>query len=581
MNSTNYLLSPPYPQAVFLFILTRANEQQKAFIVDKIWLKHYQAGVPYEIGPLPYHNLAELFDDKCALHSKKTALTHFGHELSYKELNFLSQQFASYLQHLGLQKGDRVSIMLPNCMQYLIAIFGILKAGLVVVNTNPLYTSTEVSHQLKDSGTKAIIILENFASTLEHALPELPELKHIILTNLGDVFPFAKRIFFNSVIKYVKKMIIPHTLKKTIAWHDTVHHSLSFSPVQIQCQDTAFIQYTGGTTGISKGAILSHNNMQSNILQCVSWVKPAGFGLNDKLVTALPLYHVFSLTANCFTFLFMGANNLLITNPQDVKSMVKQMKNFQFTAFTGVNTLFNILLHHPDFKHVDFSRLKLSLSGGMALQPSVAKNWHLLTKSPILEAYGLTETSPGICICPMYLTEYTGTIGLPLPSTEVSLRDDKGNEVELGQAGELCVRGPQVMQGYWQHPEETENVFYPDGYFKTGDIAKFDENGFIRLVDRKKDMILVSGFNVYPNEVEQVIGMLPGVLEVGVIGVKIDEHGEKVKACVVKTNPDLSANDIREHCKQYLTAYKIPKIIEFYDTLPKSNVGKILRRSLH
>ena len=549
--------------------------------MDKIWLNHYQAGVPHEIGPLPYANLVELFNDKCATYSEKIALTHFGHELDYKEFNFLSNQFAAYLQHLGLKKGDRVSIMLPNCMQYPIAIFGILKAGLVVVNTNPLYTPSEVAHQLKDSGTKAIIILENFASTLEKALPEIPELKHIILTNLGDVFPFLKRIFFNCVIKYIKKMIKPHGLKQTISWNEAVQHTHSFLPVTIHHQDLAFIQYTGGTTGISKGAILTHANMQSNILQCVSWVKPAGFGIDDKLVTALPLYHVFSLTANCFSFMFMGANNLLITNPQDVKSMIKQMKNFQFTAFTGVNTLFNILLHHPDFKTVDFSKLKMTLSGGMALQPSVAKNWHLVTKTPILEAYGLTETSPGICICPMYLTEYTGSIGLPLPSTEMSLRDDNGNEVEIGQSGELCVRGPQLMQGYWQHPQETEKAFYADGFFKTGDIAKFDENGFVWLVDRKKDMILVSGFNVYPNEVEQVIGMLPGVLEVGVIGVKTDEHGEKVKACVVKTDPSLTAEDIREHCKQYLTAYKIPKIIEFYDTLPKSNVGKILRRSLH
>ena len=549
--------------------------------MEKVWLEQYQAGVPKEIGPLPYESVVDFFDGICHKYSDNIAFTHMGFELSYRRLNFLSTQFAAYLQHLGLQKGDKVAIMLPNCMQYPIALFGILKAGLIVVNTNPLYTSNEISNQLVDAEAKAILILEIFTATLEKALPNLPQLKHIFVTNLGDVFNFPKRVLVNSYVRYWKKMIPAHDLKNTISWSKLMHHSYPWEKVQLSLKDTAFIQYTGGTTGFSKGALLSHENILSNVMQCVSWVKPAGFGPDDKMVTALPLYHVFSLTANCLTFFCLGANNLLITNPQDVKYMIQQMKTFEFTAFTGVNTLFNILLHHSDFAKVNFSKLKLSLSGGMALQPSVAKKWHQVTHTPILEAYGLTETSPGICITPLYIKEYNGSVGLPLPSTEISLRDDKGHEVEMGHAGELCVKGPQVMRAYWKQPQETENVFYSDGFFKTGDIAVIDEKGFVKLVDRKKDMILVSGFNVYPNEVERVISMLPGVLEVGVIGVKLDENGEKVKACVVKTDPILSAEDIRKHCREYLTAYKIPKIIEFYDTLPKSNVGKILRRSLH
>lgn len=564
-----------------MFILTRAREQQKALNVEKIWLKNYQNGVPKELKSLNYHSLVDMFDKKTEKYSKNTAFIHMGHQLSYQELNKLSTQFAAFLQQLGLKKQDRVAIMLPNCLQYPIAIFGILKAGLIIVNTNPLYTSHEISAQLKNAGAKAILVLENFAHALEQALPELPELQHIIVTNLGDVFNFTKKILVNNVIKYWKKMIPNHQLPNPISWSNTIQHSDKYQPIKLDQNDIAFIQYTGGTTGIAKGAVLTHGNMLANITQCTEWIKPICKEQEDKIVTALPLYHVFSLTANCFTFIMLGAQNLLITNPQDVKYMIKQIKDFQFTSFTGVNTLFNILLHHSDFAKVDFSKLKLSLSGGMALQPSVAKSWHQLTKTPILEAYGLTETSPGICINPMYIKEFNGSVGLPLPSTEISLRNDKGEEVPFGEPGELCVRGPQVMKEYWQHPEETQNVFYEDGFFKTGDIANIDDNGYVYLIDRKKDMILVSGFNVYPNEVEQVIGMLPGVLEVGVIGVKTDENSEKVKACVVKTDPSLSAEDIRQHCKQYLTAYKIPKIIEFYDTLPKSNVGKILRRSIH
>jgi long-chain acyl-CoA synthetase len=565
----------------FSIILTCAEAQQKAFIVDKVWISHYQEGVPKTINTTEFQTLTELFNNACDKFPKNTAFKHLNSPLSYKDLHKKACQFAAYLQYLGLKKGDRLAIMLPNMMQYPIAMFGSFLLGVVVVNTNPLYTANEISHQLKDAGVKAILVLENFAHTLESALPNLPELKHIILTNVGDVFPFVKRLAVNGFIKYIKKMIPFFRLENTISWKDTQNHSHALTPADVDASDLAYIQYTGGTTGISKGAMLSHGNMASNVKQCSIWIKPAGFGENDRIVTALPLYHVFSLTANLLTFFHFGAENLLITNPNDVKSFIKQISKYKLTAFTGVNTLFNVLLHHRNFSKVDFSELKLSLSGGMALQASVAKKWHQVTGTPILEAYGLTETSPGICINPMYVKKFNGSVGLPLPSTDISLRDDNGIEMPIGQAGELCVKGPQVMRGYWQKPQESKDAFWKDGYFKTGDIAVIREDSFVYLVDRKKDMILVSGFNVYPNEVEQIIGMLPGVLEVGVIGVKIDDNIEKVKACVVKTDPHLTSEDIRQHCKQYLTGYKVPKIIEFYDSLPKSNVGKILRRSLH
>jgi long-chain acyl-CoA synthetase len=548
--------------------------------VNKIWLSHYQSGVPHSIEPLAFHSLVDIFYRSCDLYPNNPAFIHLGHEVTYQKVKELAEKFAAYLQHIGLQKGDKIAIMLPNTLQYPVVLFGALMAGLTVINTNPLYTAPEVAHHLKDSGAKGIIILENFALTLQKAQADLPELQHVILTNIGDLFPWPKKLLINAVIKYVKKMIPVHQLTKAIPFLQTIKHSYRFQKVDIDANDLAFIQYTGGTTGVSKGAMLSHRNMVSNVMQASTWIMPSGFNHSDRVVTALPLYHVFSLTANLLTFFYLGAKNLLITNPNDVKSFIKQIAHFQMTAFTGVNTLFNVLLHHKDFSKIDFSKLKLTLSGGMALQSSIAQKWNEMTHTPILEAYGLTETSPAVCINPLYIHEYNGSVGLPLPSTEISLRDNDGHEVPFGQAGELSVKGPQVMQGYWNNPQETQNVFWEDGFLKTGDIATIDENGMVYLVDRKKDMILVSGFNVYPNEVEQVIGMIPGVLEVGVIGVKVDEGSEKVKACIVKTDPHLTAEDIRQHCKQYLTAYKVPKIIEFYDTLPKSNVGKILRRSL-
>ncbi len=548
--------------------------------MDKVWLSHYQSGIPHSIEPLKYTTLVDLLNNSCKKYSEKTAFIHMNFELSYQQFEYLVDQFAAYLQHLGLKKGDRVAIMLPNTLQYPIALFGILKAGLIVVNTNPLYTPPEVAHQLKDAGAKAIIVLENFANTLEKALPNLPDLNHIIITNVGDTFPWVKKHLINGIIRYVKKMIPAYHLPQAISWQQSIDHNHRFENVDIDPKDLAFIQYTGGTTGVSKGAMLSHRNMVANVMQASTWISPKDFGSDDLVVTALPLYHVFSLTANCLTFLQLGARNMLITNPHDLNFFIKQIKNAGFTAFTGVNTLFNILLRHPKFSSVDFSKLKFTLSGGMALQSSVADKWLEITNSPILEAYGLTETSPAICINPMSVREFNGSVGYPLPSTEISLRDDQGHEVPFGESGEICVRGPQVMQGYWQHPQETQAVFYDDGFLKTGDIAKFGKDDMLFLVDRKKDMILVSGFNVYPNEVEKVIGMLPGVLEVGVIGVKVDGTSEKVKACIVKADPKLTEEDVRQHCKQYLTAYKVPKIVEFYEKLPKSNVGKILRREL-
>jgi long-chain acyl-CoA synthetase len=551
--------------------------------VDKLWLSHYQQGVPYEINLESYDSLVHLFEEACLKYKDKNAYMNYGSSLSFRALEEYSRAFAIYLQQLGLKQNDRVAIMLPNTLQYPIALFGILRAGCIVVNTNPLYTSDEVIHQMNDCKATAILVLANFASTLERSLPHIPSLKHIIVTDLGDVFPPIKRILFNGVIKYIKRLVprfsIPHAIpfRKTIA---SYQNGYELSKPTLTHQDTAFIQYTGGTTGISKGAILTHGNLIANVLQASSWITPLHVTQNDIIVTALPLYHIFSLTANCLTFLRYGALNILITNPRDLKHFIRDIKHRNITAITGVNTLFNALLNHPEFHTINFSKLKLSLSGGMALQKSVSIAWQEKTKSPILEAYGLTETSPAVTINPMYLKAYNGSIGLPLPSTNVSIRDDAGHEVALGETGELCVKGPQVMPGYWQRPDETALVFWDDGFLRTGDIARIDDQGFVYLVDRKKDMIIVSGFNVYPNEVEQVISMMPGVLEVGVVGVHQGNSDEQVKACIVKRDPALSETQVIAHCRKHLTAYKVPKLISFYTELPKSNVGKILRREL-
>lgn len=549
--------------------------------MEKPWLKQYQEGVPYDINPKEYASLVALFEETCHKYADKIAYVNLGFSLSYQELDEKSKQFASYLQSLGLAKGARVAVMMPNILQYPIALFGILRAGLVVVNTNPLYTADELAHQLNDSGAEVLLVLSNFAHTVEKAQKEL-KLKQIIITNVGDALPPVKRWLVNMVVKYVKRMVPAYQLPKAKTYLNVLKagRTKTFSPVPLTESDVAFLQYTGGTTGIAKAAILTHGNMVANVLQAYAWIAPLGVGPEDTIITALPLYHIFSLTANCLTFLRFGAKNILITNPRDMKRFINDIKDVGFTAITGVNTLFNALLQRPEFKTIDFSKVKLALSGGMALQKSVAARWRKATNTRLLEAYGLTETSPAVTINPMYLKEYNGSIGLPLSSTDVSIRDEDGHEVPLGTTGELCIKGPQVTPGYWQRPDETRLVFTSDGFLKSGDMAQMDEKGFIYLVDRKKDMIIVSGFNVYPNEVEQVIGLMPGVLEVGVIGVNDEHSGEVVKACIVKRDPALTAQDVIEHCREHLTAYKVPKIIEFYSELPKTNVGKILRRAL-
>lgn len=552
--------------------------------MDKIWLEHYQQGVPHEINPNEYSSLVDLFEQACHKHAKRVAYVNLGCELTYEELDHKSRQFAIYLQSLGLKRGARVALMMPNILQYPVALFGTMRAGYVVVNTNPLYTSDEVVHQMNDSGAEAIVVLANFAQTVERALPHTG-IKHVIVTQLGDLFPFVKRVIVNAVVKYVKKMVPAWKIPHAVAFNKCLRlaDGKKLEPVALNHSDLALLQYTGGTTGVSKGAMLSHGNMVCNVMQAYTWIAPNGVGEEDIIITALPLYHIFSLTANCLTFLKFGAKNILITNPRDIPHFIDEIKQSGFTAITGVNTLFNALLNSPKLPEIDFSRVKLALSGGMALQKSVALKWREITKSRVLEAYGLTETCPAVTINPLYLDKYNGSIGLPLPSTEISIRDEEGKELGIMKTGELCVRGPQVMQGYWQRPDETALVMTPDGFLKTGDVAQVDNQGYVYLVDRKKDMILVSGFNVYPNDVEQVIGMMPGVLEVGVIGVPGDDGNERVKACVVKrpdAGEELTEEAVIAHCREHLTAYKVPKIVQFYSELPKTNVGKILRRAL-
>ncbi len=550
--------------------------------MDKLWLEQYPDGVPHTIDVSAYASLVELFNEACQQHKDRTAYINFGHKLTYTKLEQLSRDFSAHLQSLKLPQGARVAIMLPNTIQYPVALFATLRAGYVVVNTNPLYTADEVSHQINDSKAEVLLVLANFAKTVEKALPNMPHLKHVLVTEVGDMLSPLKRVVINTALKYFKKDVppyhIPHatTFRKAL----TKGKKKPFTEPKLNHENLAFIQYTGGTTGISKGAMLTHGNLVANVTQAFAWITPIGISPKDMIVTALPLYHIFSLTANCLTFLKAGATNLLITNPRDIAGFIKTIKNAKFTAITGVNTLFNALLHHRKFTEVDFSKVRLVLSGGMALQKSIAELWFEKTKTHALEAYGLTETSPAVTMNPLTMKTYNGSIGLPLPSTEIAIRDESGNDLGPGEAGELCVKGPQVMPGYWQRPDETSLVFWPDGFLRTGDIAKVNKQGFVFLVDRKKDMILVSGFNVYPNEVEQIIGLMPDVLEVGVVGVEDDSGGEVVKACIVKENPELSKEQVIAHCRKHLTAYKVPRIVSFCNELPKTNVGKVLRRKL-
>lgn len=552
--------------------------------MEKIWLKHYPSYVPAEIDFENLHSIMDIFTYACEKYRDKPAFVNLDHAISYGELDTYSRYAAAFFtQVLQLKKGDRVAIMLPNLLQYPIVLFGILRAGLTVVNVNPLYTQPELEHQLTNAEVDTIIILANFATSLEKALPNTP-IKNIIVTELGDALPSFKRHMVNFVVKHIKKLVPKYSLPHAISFLDMMHQgkqcATTFQEVILDFNDIAFLQYTGGTTGIAKGAMLTHKNLVANMLQAKAWIGNALKEGEETIVTALPLYHIFSLTVNCLIFLEIGAKNVLITNPRDIPGFIKTIKSLKFTAITGVNTLFNALLHNPRFQYVDFSHLHLSVGGGMAVQKIVAERWESVTGCGLLEGYGLTEASPAVSMTPLNFEHYNGSIGLPLPSTEVSVRDDKGNELAIGEEGELCVKGPQVMLGYWRNEKETQNVITPDGWLHTGDIAKMDKNGFIYIVDRKKDMINVSGFKVFPTEVEGVIANHPGVKEVGVVGVDDPEHGELVKAVIVKKDPRLTADDIKAYCHEKLTGYKVPRIIEFRDTLPKTTVGKTLRRAL-
>ena len=550
--------------------------------MEKVWLKRYPADVPAEIDPDRYSSLVEMFERAALRYADKPAFINMGEMMTFRQLEERSRDFAAYLQQgLGLQKGDRVALMMPNLLQYPIALFGILRAGMVVVNVNPLYTPRELEHQLNDSGAAAIVIVSNFANTLEKVVFKT-QVKHVILTRMGDQLSTAKGTLVNFVVKYIKRLVPKYYLPDAISFRTALQkgHHLQYVKPDVINTDIAFLQYTGGTTGVAKGAMLTHRNMQSNLEQvkaAYAPLFPPGSGL---VVTALPLYHIFALTMNCLLFVELGGFNLLITNPRDIPGMVKELSRYPFTAITGVNTLFNALLNNEEFSKLDFSTLRLSVGGGMSVQKAVAERWEKLTGKHLLEGYGLTECSPLVTGNPYDLQHYSGSIGLPVPSTDVRLVDDEGNEVVApGEPGELWVRGPQVMLGYWQRPEATDEAL-KDGWLATGDIATLDEQGFLRIVDRKKDMILVSGFNVYPNEIEDVVALNTKVLESAVVGVPNEVSGETVKLYVVKKNPSLTVDELLTHCRRYLTGYKVPKIVEFRDELPKSNVGKILRREL-
>jgi long-chain acyl-CoA synthetase len=522
-----------------------------------------------------------LFEKACADYAGQVAYISMGKEMSYRQLNEQSRAFAGWLQSLGIKKGERVALMMPNLLQYPVALFGTLRAGCVVVSCNPLYTPRELEHQLKDSGAVAIVIVENFAHVLEKVVSKTA-VKHVVVTSMGEMLGGLKGTLVNFVVRKIKKMTPPWNLPGAISLHRALAQGrqYGFTPVEVGLTDIAFLQYTGGTTGISKGAVLTHANIGSNVAQAYAWIKPAIREGKETILTALPLYHIFALTANCLTFLKIGARNVLIANPRDIPGFVKEWSKHPVSVVTGVNTLFNALMNNPEFGKLDFSTMTLTLGGGMAVQAPVAERWKKLTGVPLMQAYGLTETSPAATINPLDMGEFNGSIGLPISSTEVSIRDDNGSEVSLKQVGEICIRGPQVMQAYWQRPEETESVLGPDGFLRTGDMGYMDEKGFIYLVDRKKDMILVSGFNVYPNEVEEAVVLHPGVVEAAAIGVSDDHSGEAVKIFVVRKDLALSEQALIQHCREFLTGYKVPKHIEFRDDLPKTNVGKILRRAL-
>jgi len=549
--------------------------------VDKIWLKHYPKGIPAEIDIGEYGSVRDVFEESVAKYAPRRAFSCMGKAITFGELDTLSRAFGAWLQAKGCKKGTRIALMMPNILQYPICLFGILRAGCTVVNVNPLYTARELEHQMKDSGAEMIVVVENFAKVVQEVVGKT-KVKQVVVTSIGEQLG-VKGIVVDLVLRRVKKMIpkwsIPGSIRLSHALAEGRRHKLEVVP--LAHDDIAFLQYTGGTTGVAKGAMLLHRNIVANLLQARAWVKPfLDPNQPEVIITPLPLYHIFSLTANCLTFMTLGAENVLITNPRDIPGLVKEMGKHKFTGITGVNTLFNALVNNAEFGKLDFSHLRLTLGGGMAVQEAVAEKWHMITRQPLIEAYGLTETSPAATINPLDLPKYNGSIGLPIPSTEVILRDDAGKEVPLGQPGEICIRGPQVMAGYWQHPEETAKVLDKDGWFATGDIGIMDHQGFIKIVDRKKDMIIVSGFNVYPNEIEGVVVMHPGVLEAAAVGVPDKKSGEAVKLFVVRKDERLTADEVLRHCRDHLTNYKVPREIEFRKDLPKTNVGKILRREL-
>jgi long-chain-fatty-acid--coA ligase len=550
--------------------------------MEKLWLNSYEQGVNAEIDITQYSSISDVFRQSVEKFAHQPAFQNMGKTLTYAEVGKLAENFASYLQNvLKLPRGERVAIMLPNLLQYPIALFGILQAGLVAVNTNPLYTPRELEHQLKDSGATTIIVLENFANTLELVLPRT-QIKHVIVASVGEMFGFFKGTLMNFVLRKIKKMVPEYRISGAIPFQTTLKEGAAhtFRPVTQTREDTALLQYTGGTTGVAKGAVLSHGNICANMLQAKEWIKNQLREGKETVIAALPLYHIFALTVNLMIFTNAGSKIILITNPRDMKGFIGELKKERISVFIGVNTLFNGMVNQPDFSTVDFSNLRLTLGGGMATQKAVAEKWKKITGTPIVEAYGLTEASPGVCCNPLNIEAYSGGIGLPVPSTEVELRDADGKEVGIGQPGELWVRGPQVMKGYWNRPEETAKTIDARGFLETGDIAVMDEKGWLKLVDRKKDLIVVSGFNVYPNEIEEVVSHNDKVMEVACIGVPNEKTGEALKVFVVKKDPSLTKEELVEFCRTELTAYKVPKDIEFRDELPKSNVGKILRREL-
>lgn len=547
---------------------------------DFPWFKHYPEGVPHEVKLYEYNSVTEIFEESCQKFRDQVAFENMGAQLTFGQIDEYSKNFAAYLQHLGLKKGDRIAIQMPNLLQFPIAFFGALRAGLIVVNTNPLYTPREMEHQFRDSGAVALVIVTNFASNLEKILHNT-SIRHVILTHLGDMLGTVKGAIVNFVVKNVKKMVPAYHLPGALWFKDALKKgaSLKLTKPEVSINDLAVLQYTGGTTGVSKGAQLSHANLVAHNAMIRNWFIPyTRYGGKDLIITAIPMYHIFALTVNGLLMFSAGVKNVLITNPRDMKGFVKELKKHKFTIITGVNTLFNGLLNNPDFTNLDFSQLKGGVGGAMAIQDVVAKRWKEVTGTDLVEGYGLSETSPVLCCNPLDGTQRSGTIGIPMPSTEVAIFDEEGNQLPQGEAGEICARGPQVMSGYWN--QDNGSVFFPGGWFRTGDIGVMDKDGYFKIVDRKKDMIKVSGFNVYPNEIENVIAGHPKVLEVAAIGIPDERSGEVIKAFVVKRDQSLTTDELQAYCRENLTNYKVPRHFEFRTELPKSNVGKILRRAL-